>query len=154
MPDANQTQPSAAPCSPTGRTMVHHAAASGFDGGLRAFFEYRDLGIRGATRGAFGAHVIRAVPGKHPEPKWHTHDLAFQMVYVLKGWVRFEYEDIGEVELRPGDCVHQPPRVRHREVAHSDDLELIEITGPAEFATAAVEAPERAAMLDRAGASG
>ena len=68
--------------------------------------------------------------------------------------MRFEYEDIGEVELRPGDCVHQPPRVRHREVAHSDDLELIEITGPAEFATAAVQAPERAAMLDRAGASG
>jgi len=76
------------------------------------------------------------VPGRHPGPKWHAHDLAFQMAYVLKGWVRSEYEDIGEVELRPGDCVHQPPRVRHREVAHSGDLELIEITGPAEFAPA------------------
>jgi len=57
------------------------------------------------------------------------------MVYILKGWVRFEYEDAGEVELRPGDCVVQPPRVKHREIAHSDDLELIEITSPAEFET-------------------
>ncbi len=151
MPDATSIEP---PCSQPARTMVRHAAESGFDAGLRAFFEYRDLGIREATRGAFGAHVIRAVPGEHPEPKWHTHDLAFQMVYVLKGWVRFEYEDIGEVELRPGDCVHQPPRVRHREVAHSDDLELIEVTGPAEFATAAADVPEGAAALDRAEAAG
>lgn len=154
MPDATPIR--SAPCVPAMRTAVHHAADSGFDAGLRAFFEYRDLGIRDATQGAFGAHVVRAVPGKHPEPKWHTHDLVFQMVYILKGWVRFEYEDIGEVELRPGDCVHQPPRVRHREVAHSDDLELIEITGPAGFATATAEATTEhaSAALDPAGAAG
>ena len=57
------------------------------------------------------------------------------MVYILKGWVCFEYEDIGAVELRPGDCIYQAPRVRHREIAHSEDLELIEITSPAEFKT-------------------
>jgi quercetin dioxygenase-like cupin family protein len=142
MPDRIEPEPG---CAPPTRTMVRHAAQSDFDPGLRAFFEYRDLGIREATRGAFGAHVIRAVPGQHAEPKWHTHDLAFQMVYILKGWVRFEYEDIGEVELRPGDCVHQPPRIRHREIAHSDDLELIEITGPAEFGTELVETAEHAA---------
>jgi len=123
------------------RTTVRHAAAARFDSGLRAFFTYRDLGIREATGGAVGAHVIRAVPGQHAQPHWHTHDLAFQMVYVLKGWVRFEYEDIGEVLLQPGDCVYQPPRIRHRELAHSDDLELIEITSPAEFKTAMAEEP-------------
>ena len=32
----------------------------GFEGGLRAFFEYRDLGIKDATKGKFVAHVIRA----------------------------------------------------------------------------------------------
>ena len=153
MPDHAPIQQPSAPAAPP-RTMVRHAAESGFDRGLRAFFEYRDLGIRDATGGAFGAHVIRAVPGKHPEPKWHTHDLAFQMVYVLKGWVRFEYEDIGEVELRPGDCVSQPPRVRPRELAHSDDLELIEIPAPAEFAPATAEGPAAAEALDRAGAAG
>jgi len=64
---------------------VSHADGSGtkqaqFEGGLRAFFEYRDLGIKDATKGKFVAHVIRAVPGRHAEPKWHVHDLDFQMV--------------------------------------------------------------------------
>ena len=49
--------------------------------------------------------------------------------------MRFEYEDAGEVLLEAGSTVLQPPMVRHREVAHSDDLELIEITSPAEFET-------------------
>ena len=57
------------------------------------------------------------------------------MVYVLKGWVRFEYEGTGEVLLEAGSSVYQPPRIRHREIAHSDDLEMLEITAPAEFPT-------------------
>jgi quercetin dioxygenase-like cupin family protein len=126
-------------------TTVRHAKDAQFDAGLRAFFAYRDLGIREASSGTFGAHVIRALPGEGAKPHWHTHDLAFQMVYVLRGWVRFEYEDVGEVELKPGDCVYQPPGIRHRELAHSDDLELLEITSPAEFATAEAAAPKPAA---------
>ena len=116
-------------------------ASSHFEGGLRAFFEYRDLGIKAATGGSYIAHVIRAVPGRHPEPNWHVHDLDFQMVYILKGWVVFEYEGEGEVILRPGSCVLQPPGIRHREIKHSDDLELIEICSPAEFATKSTDAP-------------
>lgn len=135
MPDDGPTPTPAADPRPGGTT-IRHAADGVFDSGLRAFFAYRDLGIPAATAGAFGAHVIRAVPGQHPEPRWHTHDLAFQMVYILRGWVRFEYEDAGEVLLQVGDSVYQPPRIRHREIAHSDDLELLEITSPAEFVTA------------------
>lgn len=120
---------------------VAHADQGEFQGkGLRAFFEYRGLGIAEATQGKFGAHVIRAVPGMHAEGAWHTHDLDFQMVYVLQGWVKFEYEGQGEHILRAGSTVLQPPGIRHREVAHSDDLELIEITSPADFATAEAEA--------------
>ncbi len=120
---------------------VSHADDGKFEGrGLRAFFEYRQLGIAEATQGSFGAHVIRAVPGRHSEAAWHTHDLDFQMVYVTQGWVVFEYEGQGEHILREGSCVLQPPGIRHREVTHSDDLELIEITSPAEFATGNVEA--------------
>ena len=122
---------------------VCHADDGKFTGqGLRAFFEYRQLGIAEATQGKFGAHVIRAVPGRHSEAGWHTHDLDFQLVYVTQGWVVFEYEGQGEVILRAGSCVLQPPGMRHREVTHSDDLELIEITAPAEFETAGTEAPE------------
>lgn len=121
--------------------VVSHAADAVFTTGLRAFFAYRDLGIRHVTGGKVGAHVIRAVPGAGAHPVWHTHDLHFQMVYVLKGWVRFEYEGSGEVLLTAGSMVHQPPGIRHREVAHSDDLELLEITLPAEFRTEEKEAP-------------
>jgi quercetin dioxygenase-like cupin family protein len=121
---------------------IAHADDGKFEGrGLRAFFEYRELGIAGATQGKFGAHVIRAVPGRHSEAAWHTHDLDFQMVYVTEGWVVFEYEGQGEVILRKGSCVLQPPGIRHREVTHSDDLELIEIISPAEFETQNAEPP-------------
>jgi len=120
-------------------------AAGGFTGGLRAFFEYRDLGIKAATQGKYAAHVIRAVPGRHAEPNWHVHDLDFQMIYILKGWVTFEYEGQGEVTFRPGSAALQPPGIRHREIRHSDDLELIEITSPAEFETELVDPPEDAA---------
>jgi mannose-6-phosphate isomerase-like protein (cupin superfamily) len=121
------------------RTTVRHAEGASFDAGLRAFFAYRDLGISEASGGSYGANVIRAVPGTHARPHWHWHDLTFQMVFILKGWVRFEYEDIGEVLLKPGDCVYQAPRVKHREIEHSDDLELVEITAPAEFETHSAE---------------
>ena len=123
----------------TSRTTVTHASQAVFDHGLRAFFAYRDLGVAAASGGAFGAHVIRAVPGEGPKPEWHTHDLAFQMVFVLRGWVEFEYADIGRVRLEVGASVYQPPGVRHREVAHSDDLDMLEVTSPAEFATAPAE---------------
>ena len=122
---------------------VTHADGGTFEGaGLRPFFEYRHMGIPEATQGKYGAHVIRAVPGMESPAEWHSHDLDFQMVYITKGWVVFEYEGEGEVILREGSCVLQPPGIRHREVRHSDDLELIEVVSPAEFATSPEDAPE------------
>ena len=109
--------------------------------GLRALLDYRDLGIRGATEGQVGVQVIRARPGSESMPEWHSHRVDFQMIYILKGWFTFEYEGHGEVTLRPGACVHQPPGIRHREIAHSDDAELIEITLPAEYETQSRDAP-------------
>ena len=105
--------------------------------GLRGYFDYRDLGIKDASDQKVLAHVIRARPGTQAKPEWHQHNLEFQMVYVTRGWVRFEYEGVGEVLLTAGSCVHQPPGIRHREMEHSEDLELIEITMPADFDTRA-----------------
>jgi len=115
---------------------VSHLDESQFKSdGLRPFFEYRDLGIKGATGGRVLAHVIRARPAVPMKPERHHHEVQFQMVYVLKGWIRFHYEGVGEVTLKPGSCVNQPPGIRHTELAHSDDLELIEIVSPADFQT-------------------
>ncbi|MCK6454533.1 MAG: cupin domain-containing protein [Alphaproteobacteria bacterium] len=128
--------------------VVSHRKARDFKGGgLRDFFQYRDLGIRQATRGRVGAHVIRAAPeGGKKRIKGsgaHRHALDFQMVYVLKGWVEFEYEGYGKVRLKAGSSVYQPPGIRHREIAHSRDLELIEITQPAEFDTRPATMPAK-----------
>ena len=126
------------------RFCVSHAKDATFEQGLRAFFAYRDLGIDAATGGRVKAHVIRAVPGAKFAGRPHLHHTSFQMFYVLKGWIAFEYEGQGTVRLEAGSCVHQPPSIRHREVGHSDDVELLEIVMPGDFATEEVESVERA----------
>jgi len=117
-----------------------HKNDDDFSGGLRGFFEYRDLGISDATDGKVSAHVIRALPGHEKDGSGiHFHNLDFQMVYILKGWVNFKYENEGEFKLKKGDCVHQIPCIKHEEIEHSDDLEMLEITMPADFETKMVE---------------
>jgi mannose-6-phosphate isomerase-like protein (cupin superfamily) len=127
--------------------VAHRLHLSHLDGakfsrrGLRGYFEYRDLGIKRATAGKLVAHVIRARPGKAPHGEWHAHDCDIQFVYVLRGWVQFEYEGAGKVTMKAGSCFYQPPRIRHRELAHSKDLEMIEIVSPAAFKTSSVAPP-------------
>ena len=120
--------------STTGFT-VSHARDTAFESGLRPFFDYRDLGIRDATKGQVVAHVIRAAKGAEFSGQPHLHRTEFQMVYILKGWIEFEYEGQGVVRLEAGSCVYQPPSIRHREIGHSDDIEMLEIVMPAQFAT-------------------
>lgn len=115
--------------------VASHARDAHFERGLRSFFEYRDLGIATATQGRVVAHVIRAAAGTDFSSQPHRHQTSFQLVYVLKGWIEFEYEGQGVVRLEAGSCVHQPPQIRHRELGHSEDLELLEIVMPADFAT-------------------
>lgn len=134
-----RTKAGATPAALARQVVVSHTRMDSFKAdGLRPFFEYRDLGLRGVTKGKVQAHVIRARPGLHADAPRHWHDLDFQFVYVLKGWVLFEYDGYGQVKLEAGSMVYQPPRIRHKEIAHSDDLELLEITSPGEFATHAV----------------
>jgi quercetin dioxygenase-like cupin family protein len=115
--------------------VASHAKDARFERGLRSFFEYRDLGIEHATGGRVVAHVIRAAAGKEFSSQPHLHKTSFQLVYVLKGWIDFEYEGQGVVRLEAGSCVHQPPGIRHREIGHSEDVEMLEVVMPAGFAT-------------------
>jgi len=121
------------------RFVASHARDAQFERGLRSFYEYRDLGIKQATDGRVVAHVIRAAAGKEFSSQPHLHRTTFQLVYVLKGWIEFEYENQGVVRLEAGSCVHQPPNIRHRELGHSDDIEMLEVVLPAGFATEAVD---------------
>ena len=130
---------------PTPGFSVSHANGASFERGLRSFFEYRDLGIRHATEGRVVAHVIRAAAGTEFSSQPHRHQTSFQLVYVLKGWIEFEYEGQGIVRLEAGSCVHQPPAVRHREIGHSADVEMLEVVMPGDFATEEVASVQGAA---------
>ena len=120
--------------------IVNHLGPQSFKpDGLRPFFEYRKLGLEEHTGGKVGAHVIRAKPGQHADAPRHALTLDFQFIYVPKGWAIFDYEGYGEHRLVEGTAVYQPPGIKHKEVAHSDDFEVLEITMPAEFETRSVE---------------
>ena len=122
------------------RFHVSHLKGGKFERrGLRNYFEYRDLGIKRATKGKVVAHVIRARPGSAPQGEWHYHATNVQFVYVLKGWVLFEYEGVGKVMMKAGSCFYQPPRIRHREIRHSRDVQMLEIVAPGNFKTISVE---------------
>lgn len=130
------------------KLVIDHADGAKFEGGgLRDQFEYRHFGIEAATGGAYAAHVIRGGPGKPPiENHIHT-DIDFLMVYVLKGWVTFWYEDHGEETLKAGSVHMLPPEIKHGVVDWSDDIEMIEITSPAEYGTSVVTAEDMAASV-------
>ena len=121
---------------------VTHAEGASFQRGLRSFFEYRDLGIQQATGGRVNAHVIRAAAGTDFSGQPHFHTTNFQLVYVLKGWIELEYEGQGIVRLEAGSCVYQPPEIRHREVGHSEDVEMLEVVMPGDFRTEEVPSVE------------
>ena len=123
--------------------VASHARDAIFERGLRSFFEYRDLGIKKATDGRVVAHVIRSASGKEFSSQPHLHRTEFQLVYVLKGWIEFEYEGQGVVRLEAGSCVHQPPGIRHRELGHSEDIEMLEVVLPGTFATEEVQSVQR-----------
>lgn len=120
--------------------VVSYADSSPFQSeGLRSCFEYRRFGIKSATNGEYDAFVQRAIPGGKRDDGWHYHELKFHLLYILSGWITFEYEDTGVTTLRAGSCVLQPPGLRHRAIKHSDDFEMLEVCSPAEIGTVAAE---------------
>lgn len=101
----------------------------------RAGMQYRDL-VPDRLGGAIIASHIR-IPDGGPVPDMvHYHTIGFQLIFCFKGWVRLVYEDQGEpFILAAGDCVIQPPEIRHRVLESSDNLEVIEIGVPAQHDT-------------------
>jgi mannose-6-phosphate isomerase-like protein (cupin superfamily)/uncharacterized cupin superfamily protein len=103
----------------------------------RAGMLYRDL-IPGRLGGRYiASHIL--VPDPGPVPDYvHYHRIHFQMIFCARGWVKLVYEDQGEpFLLRAGDCVLQPPEIRHRVLESSGAMEVVEISCPAEHITRA-----------------
>ncbi|MBU3688104.1 MAG: cupin [Acidimicrobiales bacterium mtb01] len=101
----------------------------------RAGMQYRDL-VPDRQGGAVIASHIR-IPEAGPVPDYvHFHDVVFQLIFCHKGWAKLVYEDQGEpFVLAAGDCVIQPPRIRHRVLESSADLHVVELGYPAEHIT-------------------
>ena len=110
------------------------------EGGLRDFFLYRDLGIAEATGGRILAQLVKANEAPEQGTGWHQHQADFHIVIMLKGWARFMYEDTEHL-VAAGDCVHQRPGITHFLFDYSPDMEYLEIVGPADFKTTAVDGP-------------
>lgn len=114
--------------------LTRRGAASDWHAG-RADMLYRDL-IPSRLGGAFAAsHIL--IPTQGPVPDYvHYHRVRFQMIFCRSGWVRVCYEDQGDpMTLTAGDCVLQPPQIRHRVLESSAGLEVIEISCPAAHET-------------------
>lgn len=101
----------------------------------RAGMHYRDL-IPSRLGGSIIASHIR-IPDGGPVPDVvHYHTVGFQLIFCYRGWVDLVYEDQGEpMRLHGGDCVIQPPEIRHRVLYASANIEVIEIGVPAQHIT-------------------
>lgn len=101
----------------------------------RAGMHYRDL-VPSRLGGSIIASHIR-IPDGGPVPDMvHYHTVGFQLIFCYRGWVDLVYEDQGPpFRLLAGNCVIQPPGIRHRVLYASDNIEVIEIGVPAEHVT-------------------
>jgi mannose-6-phosphate isomerase-like protein (cupin superfamily) len=97
----------------------------------RAGMRYRDL-LPDRHGGRFVlSHIM--IPTGGPVPDYvHHHRIRFQVIFCRAGWVEVVYEDQAEpFVLRAGDCVLQPPGIRHRVLSSSAGLEVVEVGCPA-----------------------
>lgn len=137
---------------PTDQSLVISHEADGTWKEGRAGMRYRDL-IPDRFGGAYIASHIH-IPEGGPVPDYvHYHDIVHQLIFCHRGWVRVVYQDQGPpFLLEPGDCVLQPPGIRHRVLETSDDLYVVEVGCPAVHRTSVdhdLELPNRALEPDR-----
>jgi quercetin dioxygenase-like cupin family protein len=115
-------------------TVVARAAGAAWHAG-RAGMRYRDL-IPGRLGGHCVASSIRIEQGG-PVPDYvHFHRVAAQLLYCVRGRFEVVYEDQGPpLEFVAGDCILQPPTIRHRVLACDAGSEVVELACPAEHET-------------------
>lgn len=113
-----------------------------FNPGRRSFIKYRDLGVEEATGGDVRAEVMHIDGTGQSRPTgWHYHTADLQINFLVKGWVKMEFDGLGVVTLEEGDCITIPGGTIHQELCSSDAVELLEISVPAKLQTVNVDAP-------------
>jgi mannose-6-phosphate isomerase-like protein (cupin superfamily) len=123
---------------PTAQRLVLSRGAGADAWGVgRAGMRYRDL-VPDRLGGAFIASHIRILEGGPVADYVHFHKIRFQTIFCRKGWVRVAYEGQGEpLLMQAGDCLLQPPLIRHRVMESSAGAEVVEICAPAQHITIA-----------------
>jgi uncharacterized cupin superfamily protein len=109
--------------------------------GRRDFFKYRDLGATIASDGRLRAQVTIGTQGLTRPTGWHFHVCEGQFIYMLTGWVELEFEDGRTIKVEQGDSCYIPGGIRHNETRASDDLEILEISVPADMGTKPCDPP-------------
>jgi uncharacterized cupin superfamily protein len=101
----------------------------------RAGMRYRDL-LPGRLNGLMIASNIEITNAGPVADQVHYHEVGFQLIVCVAGWVDVVYEDQGApIRLQAGDCVTQPPGIRHQVLNSSAGLQVVEIGLPAEHLT-------------------
>ena len=127
-----------------GRPLVRWRREDGQLGALDDRCRHRSASLAG---GRIGARHLRAIYPFGQPTGWHWHDMTAHINIVLRGWIRFRYAGVPQdVTVSAGECLSQPAGVPHNVVGRSDDLELIEINMPADYATVDLGGPLDAAQ--------
>ncbi len=118
----------------------------------RAAMTYRELLPDRLGGRVIASHIT--IAGGGPVPDYvHHHDVRFQVIHCVRGWVRVVYEDQGPpFVIEAGDTVLQPPHIRHRVLESSTGLEVLEVSSPAEHPTLVehdIDLPTAAVRPDR-----
>ena len=100
------------------------------DSGKRNWLKTRDLGLHKATNGEYEAWVSRTntIGGTTGR---HCHNYDFQIMFVVKGWLKMYHEEHGEVLMEEGDFVYHPKGHIHDIIEYSQNMELFEVCSPA-----------------------
>lgn len=110
--------------------------------GRRAFFNYKDLGIKAASQGRLSANFIDVTQGLSEPTGWHYHVCEAQFVYITYGWVVLQFEDGSTRKVSQGQTLYIEGGVRHNEISTSETFGYLEVFLPADMKTVACDPPE------------
>jgi len=125
-----------------GKFAVARAKTPSYVKGRRDFFKYRELGVTEASKGEMRAQVTIGTQGLTRPTGWHYHVCDGQFIYMLKGWVELQFAGGDTVRLGKGDSCYIPGNLPHNEIRAAAELEILEISVPADMGTKPCEAPK------------